>query len=905
MWGAIGPLRVRAALHTGAAEVRDGDYFGHTLSRATRIRDAGHGGQVLLSAATWELVRDQLPPDATLHDLGARWLKSLPRPEQIYQLVVPDLPTVFPPLKTLDRPLTNLPSQTTILIGRQREVTAVCELLRYTDVRLVTLTGPGGTGKTRLALQSAAELLDATEPAPLLPSQWETSAAPPKGYPAGWSGGEGLRAPGGEDLFPNGVWFVNLAPVSDPGLVASTIAQVLDVRESGGRSLLDSLKDYLRAKRMLLLLDNFEQIVEAAPLVAELLAAAPGVKVLVTSRMALRLMGEREYAVPPLGLPPRLPHPPVTSTTGTRGDLASPPLLSHWETSEASPRGETAGWSRGEGDLTQYEAVRLFIDRAQAVKADFAITNENAPAVAEICYRLDGLPLAIALAAARVKLFAPQALLARLDNRLKLLTGGARDLPARQQTIRNTSDWSYDLLGEGEKLLFVRLGVFVGGCALDVAEAVCNADSTLPIELLDGLATLVDQSLLRQIEGLDGEPRFTMLETIREYALERLEHSGEAGAIRRAHANYFLALAEMAEPHLFRAEQLAWLERLELEHDNLRAALAWSQQAPDVEVGLRLAGALDWFWSLQGYSREGGRWLEHALARSGGASEAVRAKALCGAGSLAQNNSDMASARACLAESLTLYRSLGDRRGIARTLGLLSWQAYIQGEQAAMRAYLAECELLYRALDDTWGIAYSLLCKSLETSHQVEAQALLEESLALFHRVGDRWGIGATRNNLGVAAFVRGDYEQAQRYMEEGLEWGPEFGDRASIGGTYANLGYVAHAQGDLAKMTACFAESLRIGWEFADRSGIADSLGGMGGAVGLVGQPLRAARLLGASDALFEAIGQVREPAFAAAYERFVADVRAQLDDTTFAAAYAAGRALPLEQAIGEALDS
>src|SRR6266545_610699 len=379
-WGQTGPIRVRMAVHTGAVEIRDGEYQGQPLNRIARILAAGHGGQTLLSAATVELVRDDLPPGVELRDMGAQRLKDLTRPEQIFQLVAPNLPADFPALKTLDRRPHNLPAQPTTLIGREKEIASVCSLLRRADARLVTLTGPGGTGKTRLGLQVAAELLDD---------------------------------------FKDGVWFVNLAPISDPSLVAATAAQTLGIKESASRSLLDQLKDYLCEKQILLLLDNFEQVADAAPLAGELLAGAPALKVLATSRMPLHLSGEREYAVPPLGLPPAA----VRPLRQAQGELL-----------------ERSNVQAFEVDINQYEAVRLFIERAQAVKADFAVTNANAPAVAEICYRLDGLPLAIELAAARVKLFPPQALLARLGSRLKLLTGGARDLPARQQTIRSTID---------------------------------------------------------------------------------------------------------------------------------------------------------------------------------------------------------------------------------------------------------------------------------------------------------------------------------------------------------------------------------------------------------------------------------------------------------------------------------
>src|SRR5262245_47692373 len=449
-WGATGPIRVRAALHVGAAQQRDGDYFGVPLNRVARLCAAGHGGQILLSLAAQELVRDALPKGASLRDLGEHRLKDLARPERIFQVVAPDLIADFPALRSLDSYRHNLPPQPTALIGREAEIAAVCGLLRRDDTHLLTLTGPGGTGKTRLALQAAAELLDD---------------------------------------FRDGVFFVPLAPIRDPQLVAAAIAAALGVKEAGDQPLPELLKAHLRGKQTLLLLDNFEQVADAARLVAELLAAAPHLKAIVTSRETLHLYGEREYGVPPLSLPDLRRLPPIER-------------------------------------LTQYEAVRLFIERAQAVRPDFAITTENAPAVAEICARLDGLPLAIELAAARSKLFPPKALLARLGNRLALLTGGPRDLPHRQQTLRDAIAWSYDLLDVAEQALFARLGVFVGGCTLETAQAVLSDDDRTDGEVAvfirsdtipDGLVSLLDKSLLKQSEGADGEARFTMLETLQEY----------------------------------------------------------------------------------------------------------------------------------------------------------------------------------------------------------------------------------------------------------------------------------------------------------------------------------------------------------------------------------------------------
>ncbi|HEV2583682.1 MAG TPA: AAA family ATPase, partial [Ktedonobacteraceae bacterium] len=478
-------VRARIGLYTGEPQLSAEGYVGLDVHHASRIMSAGHGGQVLLSQTTRDLVEHNLPGGVSLQDLGAHRLKDLQHPSHLFQLVMVGLPADFPPPKTLDSHPNNLPIQPTSLIGREKEVATVQHLLRREDVRMLTLTGPGGTGKTRLGLQVAAEA---------------------------------------SERFVDGVFFVNLAPISDPALVVPTIAQTLELKETGEQPLLDLLKTSLREKQLLLLLDNFEQVVSAASQVADLLAACPKLKIVVTSRMVLYVRAEHEFAVPPLALPDptRLP------------DLVA---------------------------LSQYDAIALFIQRAQAVKADFQVTNANAPAVAEICARLDGLPLAIELAAARSKLFSPQALLPRLDSRLKLLVGGARDLPMRQQTLRGTIAWSYDLLEEAEKILFRRLSVFVGGCTLEAAEAVCNSNGDLEIDVLDTIVRLVDKSLLRQEAEIDGEPRLLMLETIREYGLEALAVNGETEDTRYAHAQYYMALAEEAEQGLDGPKQVMWLER--------------------------------------------------------------------------------------------------------------------------------------------------------------------------------------------------------------------------------------------------------------------------------------------------------------------------------------------------------
>jgi predicted ATPase/class 3 adenylate cyclase len=581
-------VRVRMALHTGAAEERGGDYFGPPLNRVARLLSAGHGGQTLLSLPAQELARDTLPAGAQLEDLGERRLKDLFRPERVFQLLAPGLPAEFPPLRTLDAYRNNLPTQPTPLVGREREVGAVCEGLRRPEVRLLTLVGPGGTGKTRVGLQAAAELIEG---------------------------------------FEGGVFFVALAALNDPALVASTVAQSLGVTETGDRPLEERLKEYLRNRETLLLLDNFEQVLEAAPLLEGLLGSAPRLKALATSRAALRLYGEHEFPVPPLELPDTRRLPEIEA-------------------------------------LAQYEAVRLFIERARAIKPDFAVTNENAPAIAEICARLDGLPLAIELAAARTRLLPPQAMLKRLDSRLKLLTGGARNLPERQRTLRGAIEWSHGLLAPEEQTLFARLAVFAGGRTLEAIEAVCDPGGEL--DVFDGVESLLEKSLLRQEEGPDGEPRFVMLETIHEFARERLEEGGEAEEVKRAHAEFFLALAEETEPELRGPRQFSWFERLETEHDNLRAALSWSLETGNAELRLRIGGALRWFWNVRGYAGEGWRWVAAGLSGGEAAPAAVRAEALLGLGDLAQRQGDYERATEDLEASLALCREAGDRSGEAR-----------------------------------------------------------------------------------------------------------------------------------------------------------------------------------------------------------------------------------------------
>ena len=794
----IGRIRVRMALHTSAVDLQDGDYFGQPVNRVARILSSGHGGQVLLSEAVYSLVRDNLPGGATVTDMGEHRLKDLIRPERIFQLQAPGLPFEFPPLKTLDSWPNNLPLQLTSLVGREKEVEVVAALLRHSDVRLVTLTGPGGTGKTRLALHVGAELLNE---------------------------------------YPDGVWLVELAPLADPNLVAPTIAQVLGVTEGGGRPVADTVAEYLKFKHLLLILDNFEQVMDAIGVITAILKSAANAKVLVTSRVKLNVYGEHDYEVPPLLLP----------------DLR---------------RGHLPAAER----LSQYEAVRLFIERAQAARADFQVTNENAPAVAEICVKLDGLPLAIELAAARVKMLSPQALLTRLSQRLKLLTGGSRDLPARQQTLRGAIDWSYDLLSPGERQLFWRMAVFQGGRTLEALETVCNRDGDLQIDVLDGVQSLLDKSLIQQREGSGGEPRFWMLETIQEFAREKLQESGEEEELRRTHALFFVDLAQEADPRTREPGHEQWIGLMEQEHDNFRAALRWSLDRGESEIACTLGGDLSWFWCLRGYYTEGRAWLQETLSRRSpgdGTPPGIAAKALLGLGHLWLNQASLQVARPLLEESLALFRQAGDKWGMSEALNNLGNAASFDSDvEEAMRNY--------------------------------------EESLAIRRELGKGEDIAFTIQNMGEISRLAGDYERARALYEEALL--VSRASKSTMAQTYIllNLGQVEQHYGEQERADSLYREGLALSWDLkVTNEVVAAYLVGMAGTAAWNGEPERGARLFGAADAWRETIGGIVEPADRPTYDGNMAAVRGQLSDEAWQKAYAEGRATAIEQAVAYALEA
>ncbi len=787
-WPLSEPLRVRMALHAGAVDPEpDGDYRSPVLNRLGRLLGAGHGGQVLLSQATFELARDHLPPGVGLKDLGEHRLKDLFRPEHAWQLVHPDLPEYFPPLATLDVLSHNLPLQPTPLVGREQEVAAVTLLLRRDDIRLLTLTGPGGVGKTRLALQVAADLLD---------------------------------------NFPDGSWFVDLAPLTDATLVPSAIATVLGVREEGSQSLEKRLQAFLQGKCLLLVLDNLEHVLEAAPLVARILPAAPAIKVLATSRSRLQLRGEMEHPVPPLALPDltRLPAPDV---------------------------------------LSQYEAVRLFVQRASEVKAGFTVTNANAPAVAAICHRLDGLPLAIELAAARVKLLPPESLLTKLDQRLRVLTGGARDLPERQRTLRGAIAWSHDLLPPTEQILLRRLAVFTGGAGFEATEAVANAEGAL--DVFEELASLVDKSLVRQIEHPDDEPRFTMLETVREFASEQLAITGEEEVVRAAHAGWFLALAEEAAPRLNGPEQAEWLHRLARDQDNFRAALHWAITGHPEEA-LRLTAALWWMWELSSQFAEGEMWLNEALRVGANVSNAAHARNTIGAGFFAIRHRDFARAHQLLNSGVTAARAAGDDEGVA--LGLV-FLGGVLGEQ----------------------------------EEGAGAWSVYEQALTLYHALNLPWGIGGTLNNMGCLAAMQGDLDRAVDCFTEALALHQERGSPQGAAHASSNLGEIALEKGDVSQAARWYQRAFAIIQAIGDRQTTAQMLTGVGTVAGLRENAEDAARMFGAAEAMFEVVGTPFRPTAPAVFEQAHTAARAALGEAAFTVAWNKGRALTLEQAVAEAL--
>lgn len=728
-----------------------------------------------------------------------------------------------------------LPAQTTTFIGREKELASASDLLRHPEVRLVSMTGAGGTGKTRLAFQIASDL---------------------------------------SSHYPEGVAFVPLAPVGQADLVVPAIAQALKVQESAGQSLVDIVVDFLRDRRMLLVLDNFEHIIEAAPTVAELLARCPNVNILVTSRAILHLRGEHEYSVPPLQLP----------------DLNNLPWLE---------------------ELAQYEAISLFVERAIEGRPDFVLTNQNARTVAEICAQLDGLPLAIELVAARIKILSPQAILSRLTvegGKLKLLVGGPLDLPIRQQALRNAIAWSYDLLSAPEQALFRRLGVFAGGCTIEAAEAIALPPDLDPLEKL---GSLIDKSLLSRSEGADGESRFWMLATLAEYALERLDEHDEIEAVRRSYAEYYLALAEQSVTMLAGSQQREWLSRLEREHSNFRAALAWCISTIDADLAVRLSGALWDFWFLRGYLTESCRWLEAALAlgrtKDGDAlPDRARARALNGLAAAYVQQGEQLRARVYLDESLPIWRSLNDIQGLARALNLLGAIAFYSADYPAACELYTESLSKLRGVDEPWWQGNVLSNLGLTLIHMEDydrAERFIAESIALHRSLGDKCVVISSLGNLSVVYFHRGDYKAATALAQEFLDQNRLMGDRRNMIHALLTLGRIANHVGDLSEAHARYAEGLLLANEISNWPCIVRTIAGFARISADDQQWSRAARLLGFVGAQRERISLNMNPDELRMYEQALQVARTNTRDAEWPILLQEGQAMTFKEVVNYAL--
>jgi predicted ATPase/class 3 adenylate cyclase len=825
-WPDATPIKVRIALHTGMVESQDRDYFGPPVNRVARLLATGHGGQTLLSQSTYELAWNSVPDAAFLRDLGTHQLKDLARPERVYELQHPDLRCEFPLINSLSTHPNNLPQQLTSFIGREKEIAGIEALL--SKARAITLIGSGGSGKTRLALQVAADTLA---------------------------------------QYPDGAWFVELAALSDADLVPQALASVLGVKEEPGKSVAQTLAEHLRPKQLLLVIDNCEHLLDAcAKLVVALLRLCPDVQTLATSRARFGITGEHTYRVPSLSLP--------------------------------DPKREVTPES-----LVPYESVQLFVDRALLVNPQFRVTGQNAPALASLCYHLDGIPLAIELAAARVRALSVEEIVGKLNQRFRLLIGGSRTALARQRTLRALVDWSYDMLDEAERALFCRSSVFASGWMLEAAEQACCGDGVDEGNVIDLLTSLADKSLVL-VEERGGATRYRLLETMRQYARDRLCERGEDAHWQERLLAYLVVLVEEAEPELEGANQQASLDRLEAEHDNLRSSLTWSATMGGAAVeGLRLAGALSRFWVMRGYLDEGrGRLSSLLAAAHGEQAPAARAKALKGAGILAYYQCDYPAARTFYEQSLAIYRSLGDRHGVDVVLHNLGAVVHSQGDYPAARALYEESLAISEALGDQRGIATSVLNLGNVAYGQgdyVAAQAFYEQSLVIYRELGDMLRIAVSLRSLAEVACAKGEFPAAQALGEESLTIERELGNRQGIAYSLNDLGLIATEQGLHAAARALHDESLAISLELGDRWGIAWSLEGLAYVAVGFGQPDRAARMWGAMERLREEIGAPITLSERPRYERRVTSARSAIGDAAFELARQEGRSMTLEQVI------
>ena len=865
------PIKVRMGIHTGAAQLQidsnDNTYSGYaTLASTQRIMSAGHGGQILVSGATCGLVPDMLPADSEFQDMGEKRLKDLLRPEHLYQLNISGLPSSFPPLKTLDIFLNNLPTQLTTFIGRENEIAEVKQELELH--RLVTLTGSGGTGKTRLSLQVAADLLE---------------------------------------KFDHGVWFIELAPLADPELIPRTILSTIGIIEQPGKMPIEILKEYLHEKKVLILLDNCEHLIEASAQVTNaLLNAAPKLRILASSREALGVKGEMSYPVPSLSLP----------------DIKHLPVIEQ---------------------LSQYEAVRLFIDRALLVAPHFGVDKDNAPHIAQICYRLDGIPLAIELAAARTKMMSVEQISARLNDRFHLLTGGARTALPRQQTLRALIDWSYDLLTENEQVLLRCLSVFADGWTLEAAEDVCAGDVIESYEVLDLLTQLVNKSLVVVMEhSQSGETRYRMLETIRQYAREKLMEIGNGESIRDKHLAYFVKLVEQAEPELYRSTQVFWFNKLDDELDNLRMALEWALTT-NVEPGLRIA-VIPWrFWNTRGYYSEMGTWLSQylkqyrktdvlyvqaliaftsSLLEQGNFSETIKvakqslqmARAIShrpleaislsslGVTILLQGN--VSEGIPLLEQSLAISRAIGDKIGQADTLEKL---AFDNSNLELAISYARECVELRRELGDLLGIAVNLNTLALLTSYKRDfrsAVTWVEEALSISRQSGFRSVEAYVLGVYGSLEYWQSNYSQAVAYFEQQILLCEKLGDHYENLWAHVHIAYAILRMGDIQQASRMFEKSIQDTRISGLTIALVYAVEGLASLNVNQGQFARATQLFAWTDAMREKIGDHRPLVEQDSVECDLVLIHSKVADSDFASLSAEGLRMTVEEAVTLALE-
>jgi predicted ATPase/class 3 adenylate cyclase len=837
------PIKVRMGIHTGAAQL-EGDstkphYSGYaTLALTQRIMSAGHGGQILLSQSTFDLIRDRLPEKAQLIDMGERRLKDVLRTEHLYQLSVPDLPSEFPPLNTLELFSHNLPAQLTSFIGREKELDEIKKLVAMN--RIVTLTGSGGAGKTRLSLQVGAECLN---------------------------------------QFSDGVWLAELAPVTDPTLVPQTLLSIFNLREDSHRSPLEVLIDYLRAKTLLLVLDNCEHLIEACAQISEdLLHACPKLKILASSREALGIAGEVPYRVPSLNTP-------------------NPEHLPSLD------------------ELEKVDSMRLFIERAATAKPGFALTNDNAAFLAQICYRLDGIPLALELAAARVKVLSPEQIAARLDDRFRLLTGGSRTALPRQQTLRAMIDWSYSLLSEQEKTLFRRLAVFVGGWTLQAAESVCGGEGG-EFDILDLLTRLMDKSLVFTEESA-GEIRYHRLETIRQYSREKLFETDEVEAVRDRHLDYFVQFAEIADENLKGREQVIWHNRMWEEQDNLRAALEWGFSKNPYSA-LRIVGAANLFWTATGYSAEGFRWTQKALEQvqqnpftRGTTTEqrqVARAKALRGLTRLYLSLGDNAKAKQTAEESVAIYRRSKDRRGLSFALVVLAYPLEFLGERERAETILKESYTIARAEKDIYAMcrALNLLARvTITLRHDLDAaQRFVDESLRRAREAGLRSQEAQSSEILGFIAIDRNEHDEARSHFKESVRNYQEIGATFNVILEKSNLAHLERKLGNYADALEYYRETIVAFRDMGQTGAVSHQLECFGFIAIAQNQKERALQLFAAANRLREQGNRPMTPDEQVYFNEQLILLREKMDSTKYDSIWSQGSAMTMEQAITYALE-